>query len=154
MIAQGVDILLVEDNSSDVDLTLHALRHNGVANRICVVRGGEEALKFIFCRESSHERTGKPAPQIVLLDSTLPKVDAAEVLRQIKNDERTRLIPVVILTSFNEDRESIKVRYAKATGLIHKPVDFAQFRALIAQLGLYWLVVNEPSLFEQSQSVS
>jgi|SRR5579875_1177692 len=141
--AREVAILLVEDNPSDVELTIHALRHNAVANKIHVVCDGEEALDFIFCRGRYSDRSFDFQPRIVLLDLKLPKVDGQEVLRIIKSDERTRHIPVVMLTSSKEEKDLIESYNVGVNSYIQKPVDFAQFRETIRQLGLYWLVVNE-----------
>lgn len=149
--AREIAILLVEDNPSDIELTLHALRHNAVANKIHVVCDGEEALNFIFCRGRYSERSFDCPPRIVLLDLKLPKVDGQEVLRIIKSDGRTRHIPVVMLTSSKEEKDLIESYNVGVNSYIQKPVDFAQFRETIRQLGLYWLVVNE-SLFSTHSS--
>ena len=137
-------ILLVEDNEADVELTLHALRLNHLANRIHVARDGEEALDFLFFRGIYAERSERPQPHLVLLDLKLPKVDGLEVLREIKNDPRTRAIPVVILTSSKEERDMVSSYQLGVNSYIQKPVDFDQFRETVKQLGLYWLVTNQP----------
>jgi two-component system response regulator len=143
MTAKEVEILLVEDNPADVELTLHALRQNKLANRILVVRDGEEALDYVSCRGAYSSRTlGRP-PRLILLDLKLPKVNGLEVLRQIKNDPRTKAIPVVILTSSKEERDLMESYRGGVNSYIQKPVDFDQFRAIVKQLGLYWLLVNE-----------
>lgn len=144
MTQQGVEILLVEDNPADVELTLHALRHNKVANRIHVVRDGEEALDFLFCRGTYGDRSFHRPPRLVLLDLKLPKVDGLEVLRQIKSDVRTKAIPVVILTSSKEEKDLVNGFHLGVNSYIQKPVDFNEFREMVKQLGLYWMVVNEP----------
>jgi two-component system response regulator len=138
-----VEILLVEDNPKDVELTLHALRKENLSNRIQVVRDGEEALEFLFCRGTYSNRSFDNPPKLVVLDLKLPKVDGLEVLRAIKNDSRTRAIPVAILTSSNEDRDLVAGYKLGVNSYIQKPVDFNQFRDTVKQLGLYWLVVNQ-----------
>lgn len=140
---EGIEILLVEDNPSDLELALHALRHNCVANRIHVARDGEEALDFIFSRGPHANRETGSHPKIILLDLKLPKVDGLEVLRQVKSDGRTRLIPVVMLTSSKEESDLVASYQLGVNSYIQKPVDFAQFQETVKELGLYWLVVNE-----------
>jgi CheY-like chemotaxis protein len=140
----NVEILLVEDNPADVELTMHALRRNNLANRIHVARDGEEALDFLFCRGPHSTRSFDNPPRMVLLDLKLPKVDGLEVLRQLKGDSRTKAIPVVILTSSKEDRDMVSGYRFGVNSYIQKPVDFTAFRDTIKQLGLYWMVVNQP----------
>jgi CheY-like chemotaxis protein len=137
-----VEILLVEDNEADEELTVHALRVNNLANCIHVARDGEEALDFLFCRGAHAGRDFENPPRLVLLDLKLPKVDGLEVLRQIKNDPRTRAIPFVILTASREERDLIEGYHLGVNSYIQKPVDFLQFREIVKQLGLYWLLVN------------
>jgi len=137
------EILLVEDSQEDLDLTLHSLGHERVANDIIVARDGEEALDLLFCRGASSGRSFENPPRLVLLDLKLPKVDGLEVLRQIKSDPRTRTIPVVILTSSKEERDLIRGYELGVNSYIQKPVDFEQFRKTIKQLGLYWLITNQ-----------
>jgi CheY-like chemotaxis protein len=144
MIRQDVEILLVEDNPDDVELTLHALRQEKLANHIEVARDGEEALDFLFCRGPYAQRSFEQPPRVVLLDLKLSKVDGMEVLREIKKDPRTRAIPVVILTASREESDLANGYHLGANGYVQKPVDFDNFRNLVKQLGLYWLVVNEP----------
>jgi len=141
---EEVEILLVEDNLEDVELTLHALRQQHLANDIQVVRDGEEALDFLFCRGAYGQRAFESPPRVVLLDLKLPKVDGLEVLRQIKSDPRTKAIPVVILTASREEKDMVNGYHIGVNGYIQKPVDFDHFRQTVKQLGLYWLVVNEP----------
>ena len=137
------DILLVEDNPRDLQLTMHALRAEKLANRIEVARDGEEALDILFSRGTG---TGpqKFRPRLVLLDLKLPKVDGLEVLRAIKNHPNTKTIPVVVLTSSNEERDLIESYQTGANAYIQKPVDFDQFRSVVKQLGMFWLMVYEP----------
>ena len=139
-----VEILLVEDNLADVELTLHALRHNNLANRIQVVRDGEEALDFVFCRGAFDRRNSDHQPKLILLDLKLPKVDGIEVLRQIKANLRTKPIPVIVLTSSKEERDVVQSYQLGVNSYIQKPVDFDQFCETVKQLGLYWLLVNQP----------
>lgn len=136
-------ILLVEDNPDDEALTVRALHKNKIANNLMVVRNGVEALDFVFCTGVYSERDPKELPEVVLLDLKLPKVDGLEVLRQIRADDRTRLLPVVILTSSKEEQDLIASYSLGANSYIRKPVDFNQFVEAIHQLGMYWLVLNE-----------
>ena len=138
------EILLVEDNPLDVELTLEALREGNVANQIHVVRDGEEALDFVFCKGAYEQRSFDSPPRVVLLDLKLPKLDGLEVLQLIKTDPRTKAIPVVILTSSKEERDLVNGYKMGVNSYIQKPLDFEQFRQTVKQLGLYWLVVNEP----------
>jgi len=143
MSSDELDILLVEDNQDDVDLALHALRREKLANRIFVARDGEEALDFLFCRGAFAARSFDHPPKLILLDLKLPKVDGMEVLRQIKSDGRTRTIPVVIMTSSKEERDLVSGYNLGANSYIQKPVDFDQFRETVKAVGLYWLVTNQ-----------
>lgn len=136
-------ILLVEDNPDDEALTLRALQKNKIKNKVVVTRDGVEALDFLFCTGTYAERDPREMPQIVLLDLKLPKVDGLEVLRRIRADERTRLLPIVILTSSNEEKDLIEGYKNGANSYVRKPVDFDQFVEAVQQLGLYWLVLNE-----------
>lgn len=151
---EDVEILLVEDNPADVELTLRALRKEKLGNNVHVARDGEEALDFLFCRGPYEGRSFQRPPRIVLLDLKLPKVDGLEVLRQAKSDERTRSIPIVILTSSKEERDLVNGYHLGANSYIQKPVDFDQFRATVKQLGFYWVVVNEPPPGRRNHSPS
>ncbi len=139
----GVEILLVDDSPEDMELTLYALRREHLANQIQPARDGEEALDFLFCQGKFADRTTTQQPRLVLLDLKLPKVDGIEVLRQMKNDPRTKAIPVVILTSSREERDIVSGYELGANSYIQKPVDFDKFRDTVKQLGLYWLVTNQ-----------
>lgn len=138
-----VEILLVEDSLKDIELTLTALRKENLSNSIQVVRDGEEALDFLFCRGAYNTRALEQPPKLIILDLKLPKVDGLEVLRIIKNSVRTQAIPVTILTSSKEDRDVVESYKLGVNSYIQKPVDFNQFRETVKQLGLYWLVVNQ-----------
>jgi two-component system response regulator len=137
-------ILLVEDNPDDEVLTLRAFKKNNIKNEVVVAHDGEEALDFLFCRRAYAERDPRDIPEVVLLDLQLPKVDGLEVLRQIRANPRTRLLPVVILTSSKEEQDLIEGYSRGANSYVRKPVDFNQFVEAVRQLGLYWLVLNEP----------
>jgi two-component system, response regulator len=141
---QEIEILLVEDNAADVELTLHALRKEKLANKIEVVGDGEEALDFLFCRGQYSRRSFACPPRLVLLDLKLPKVDGLEVLQAVKADPRTRAIPVVILTASKEEKDMVNGYRLGVNAYIQKPVDFEQFRSMVKELGLFWLVVNQP----------
>jgi two-component system response regulator len=140
--AEEIEILLVEDNSADAELMLHALRKNNLINRIHVVRDGEEALNFLFCRVPFQERARQPLPQPILLDLKLPKVDGLSVLRTLKEDRRTRWMPIIILTSSMEDRDLTASYDLDANSYIQKPVDFQHFRETVDTLALYWPTAN------------
>jgi two-component system response regulator len=141
---EAVDILLVEDNPQDAELTTRALKKHNLANRLITVEDGAEALDFIFCRGKYATRNNGQSPKVVLLDLKLPKVSGLEVLRALKRDEKTRSIPVVIVTSSREDPD-IKTAYALgANSYVVKPVDFDAFAESVSSLGLYWLLVNQP----------
>jgi two-component system response regulator len=139
-----VEILLVEDNPNDVELTLHALRANHIANRVHVTRDGAEALEFIFGSEEHTGRDMRNGTRVILLDLKLPKVDGREVLRRVKSDPRTRAIPVVVLTSSREERDIVESYHLGVNSYIVKPVDFEQFTAAVRQVGLYWMLLNQP----------
>jgi two-component system, response regulator len=136
------EILLVEDNPSDAELTLHALRKNNLANQIHVARDGEEALEFLFRRGAYRDRQFDALPHLVLLDLKLPKVDGVDVLKELKGDPRTRSIPVVVLTSSKEERDLVQTYQLGVNSYIQKPVSFADFQEVVRQLGMYWLLIN------------
>ncbi len=136
-------ILLVEDNPDDEELTLRALKKNNIVNDVAVVRDGAEALDYLFCAGRYASRNSSDLPQIVLLDLNLPKMGGLEVLRRIRENEKTRLLPVVILTSSKEEQDLIQGYSLGANSYVRKPVDFNQFVDAVRQLGLYWLVLNE-----------
>lgn len=138
-----VDILLVEDSAADVELTLRTLRKSNLANHIHVARDGEEALDFLLCR-GDHAGRDFLTLKLVLLDLKLPKVDGIEVLRSIRGDSRIRALPVVILTSSKEQQDIVDTYRLGVNSYIQKPVDFDQFQQTIRELGLYWLVINQP----------
>ena len=136
-------ILLVEDNPDDVKLTLRALKKSNIMNEVIVVGDGVEALDYLFGTGKFAGRDTGILPQVVLLDLKMPKMDGLEVLHRIRADERTRLLPVVILTTSSEDKDRIESYKLGANSYIRKPVDFNQFVDAVQQLGLYWLVLNE-----------
>ena len=136
-------ILLVEDNADDEALTLRALNKSKVANTIVVVRDGAEALDYLFCSGAYADRNPLDLPQVILLDLKLPKVDGLEVLRRLRAEPRTHMLPVVILTSSKEEQDLVNAYSSGANSYVRKPVDFNQFVDAIRQLGLYWLVLNE-----------
>ena len=137
-------ILLVEDNPDDEALTVRALKKSNVMNQIVVARDGVQALDYLFGEGSYTGRNTTVMPQVILLDLKLPKLDGLGVLRRIRHDERTKLIPVVVLTSSSEERDRIHSYGLGANSYVRKPVDFVQFSDAARQLGLYWLLLNEP----------
>jgi CheY-like chemotaxis protein len=145
MANSGVEILLVEDNKDDEALTLHALKKYNVTNKVQVVRDGAEALEFIFCTGRYAHRHITDRPKVILLDIKLPLVDGLEVLKQVKEDPRTKTIPVVMLTSSREERDLVDSYRMGVNSYIVKPVDFDQFTEAARSLGMYWLLLNKPS---------
>ena len=146
MNANEIDILLVDDSQEDVDLTLHALRAENLANRVFIARDGEEALEFLFCTGLHAERSFEHPPKLVLLDLKMPKVDGMQVLKRVKGDARTRTIPVVLMTSSREERDMVSGYDLGVNSYLQKPVDFDEFRKMVKLLGMYWLVTNRPPL--------
>lgn len=144
MTEQPVEILLVEDNPHDVELTLRVFTKNHLTNRIHVVRDGAEALEYLFCTGAYAARNIEDRPKLVLLDLKLPKVDGLQVLQRLKDDPRTRVIPVTVLTSSREERDLVESYRLGVNSYIVKPVDFDQFTETVRQLGLYWLLLNQP----------
>jgi CheY-like chemotaxis protein len=140
----GVDILMVEDNPDDEQLTLRALGKHHLANKIHVVRDGQEALDYVFCKGKYAERQITDHPHVILLDIKLPLIDGIEVLRRIKADERTKTIPVVMLTSSHEERDLVETYRLGVNSYIVKPVDFEQFTESARTLGMYWMLLNRP----------
>jgi two-component system response regulator len=137
-------ILLVEDRPDDVDLTILALNKNKIMNEVVITRDGEEALDYLFCRGSYSERDPRDLPTVVLLDLNLPKIDGLEVLKRIRENEGTEMLPVVILTSSKDHDDLVRGYTLGANSYIRKPVDFKEFVKVIGDLGLYWLLHNEP----------
>ena len=148
MTMNDVEILLVEDNPNDVKLTLRAFKQHNLSNQITVVRDGEEALEFLFCTGAYSHRNIENGPKIVLLDLNLPKVDGLEVLRQIKANPYTRMIPVCVLTTSREERDIVESYKLGVNSYIVKPVDFEQFVEAIRTMGLYWLLLNQPPIIK------
>jgi len=143
MADHGIEILLVEDNPDDIELTLLALRTHNLANHVEVARDGAEALDFVFGVGAFSGRQLRDGPKLILLDLKLPKVDGLEVLRRLKADPRTRMLPVVVLTSSQEERDIVDSYQIGVNSYIVKPVDFSQFVDAMCQVGLYWLLVNQ-----------
>ena len=141
---EEVEILIVEDNARDLELTMRALRKHNLGNRVFAVRDGQEALDFLFARGPFAERRVGDGPHVIFLDLKLPKVDGIEVLRQIKADERTRPIPVVMVTSSAQERDMVESYRLGVNSYVVKPIDFDAFVKTIADLGFYWLAVNRP----------
>lgn len=138
-----VEILLVEDNPNDVELTLHALRKNKLANQLHVVRDGVEALEFMFAT-GRYEGRGLENPKVVLLDLKLPKVDGLEVLRRLRAEPRTAQVPIVVMTSSAEERDLVESYRLGANSYIQKPLDWEQFTHAVQKVGMYWLLLNQP----------
>lgn len=136
-------ILLVEDNPRDEELTLRALRKSNIANPVVVAHDGVEALDYLFARGAHTDRPSDALPQVILLDLKLPKIDGLEVLRALRMDERTKLLPVVVLTSSVQEQDLVTSYSLGANSYVRKPVDFVQFNEAVRQLGLYWLLLNQ-----------
>jgi len=143
MTEEPVEILLVEDNPNDLELTLHALRKHRLANSISVARDGAEALDFLFCTGEHAHRAPAGPPKLILLDLKLPKLSGLQVLRRVREDPRTANVPIVVLTSSSEDRDIAEAYRLGVNSYIVKPVDFEQFSKAAEQLGMYWLLLNK-----------
>jgi CheY-like chemotaxis protein len=141
-----VEILLVEDNESDLELTLRALRKVNLANKVLAVRDGAEALDYLFATGEYSERNGSAHPRVVLLDLKLPKVDGIEVLRRIRSDPRTALMPVVVLTSSAEERDRLATYKLGVNSFIVKPVEFDSFSRAVSEIGMYWMLLNRTAI--------
>ncbi len=139
-----IEILLVEDNPHDVEMTLRALEKHKLTNKVHVIKDGAEALDYIFATGAYAGRNMYDTPKVILLDLKLPKVDGLEVLRQVKSDERTKTIPVVVLTSSREELDMIESYKLGVNSYIVKPVEFGKFQNAVQELGLYWLLLNQP----------
>jgi two-component system, response regulator len=144
MMNEARTILLVEDNPRDEELALRALQKNNIRNRVVIARDGEEALDYLLARGAHAGRDPDALPELILLDLKLPKVGGLEVLRELRAHQRTKLLPVVILTSSNEDEDRLAGYSNGANSYVRKPVDFNEFTEAVRQLGLYWLVLNQP----------
>lgn len=142
MVTDQKVILLVEDNEQDEVLTIRALRKHSIGNRVDVVRDGAEAIDYLFCKGAYADRNPKEIPQVILLDLKLPKMNGLDVLREIRASEKTRRVPVVILTTSNEDKDLIKGYDLGANSYVRKPVDFNEFSEAVRNLGMYWLLLN------------
>ena len=146
--AKGVEILLVEDNMSDAELIIRSLRKVNLANNLVHVKDGAEALDFIFGHGEYEGRAGEIIPKVILLDIKMPRVDGIEVLRQIKANEHTRLIPVVIMTSSKEEQDIITSYQLGVNSFVVKPVDFTAFARAVSELGMYWVLTNQPPVLK------
>lgn len=140
---QNVEILLVEDNPSDAEMTIRALKKNNLANNLFHVEDGADALDFIYAKGNYTERASQPLPKLIILDLKLPKVDGLDVLKVIKNDNNTRQIPVVIMTSSREEKDVIEGYRLGVNSYVVKPVEFGDFVKAVADLGLYWMLLNQ-----------
>ncbi|MES2309859.1 MAG: response regulator [Verrucomicrobiota bacterium] len=147
--SQAIEILLVEDNPQDLELTLRALKKSKVSNAVHVARDGAEALDYIFCEGTYKNRPNKEAPKVILLDLKLPKVDGLEVLQKLKSDPKTKAIPIVVLTSSKEQKDIIESYKLGVNSYIVKPVNFEGFTSAVENLGLYWLLLNQPPQREE-----
>lgn len=137
-----VEILIVEDNARDLELTMRALAKHNLGNKVVMARDGQEAIDFLFCQGRHEQRNPNSGPHVIFLDMKLPKIDGIEVLRQVKADERTRLIPVVMVTSSAQERDMAESYRLGVNSYVVKPIDFDAFVRTIADLGFYWLAVN------------
>jgi CheY-like chemotaxis protein len=144
-----VEIVLVEDNPNDAELIARSLKKHNLANKIVLLKDGAEALEFLFAQGGPAHQSGGPAPRVVLLDIKLPKVDGIEVLRRMKSDERAKDIPVVILTSSNEERDIKEAYSLGVNSFVTKPIKFEEFAKVVAELGMYWLMVNVPPVRQE-----
>ncbi|MBU1355562.1 MAG: response regulator [Candidatus Edwardsbacteria bacterium] len=144
METKQVEILLVEDNQTDAELTMRALKKNNLANLVKWVKDGAEALDYLFAQGQYSDNKVNNPPKVILLDLRLPKVDGLEVLKKVKGDERTRLIPVVVLTSSKEERDIVESYKLGVNSYISKPVEFEEFVKKVGELGLYWVLLNQP----------
>jgi two-component system, response regulator len=144
MVTNIIDILLIEDNPNDAELTLRALKKNNIANKIQLIKDGAEALDYFFAKGNYSNRNMMLNPKLVILDLKLPKVDGLEILRRVKSDERTKTIPIVIMTSSKEENDIVASYKLGANSFIVKPVDFEKFMVSVKELGMYWLLLNEP----------
>jgi CheY-like chemotaxis protein len=149
MNGNAVEILLVEDNPQDLQLALRALKKAGLGNHIQIARDGQEALEFIFCEGPHADRKIEDIPKVILLDLKLPKVDGLEVLQRVKEDPRTKTIPVVMLTSSKEQNDVVRSYNCGVNSYIVKPVNFESFAKAVEDLGLYWLLLNQPPRLEE-----
>jgi len=141
---EDLEILLVEDNPTDAELTMRALKRKNLANQLVWVKDGEEALEFIYAKGKFEDRDPEDLPKLILLDLRMPKVDGLEVLKQIKADEQTSKIPVVVLTSSKEDRDIVESYKLGVNSYVSKPVEFDEFIEAVSTLGLYWMLINKP----------
>lgn len=144
MVENILDIILVEDNPCDIEMTLDALKENNLANRVRIIRDGEEAVNYIFKQGEYYDVDICAHPTVILLDLNLPKIEGLEILRRIRSDERTKKIPVVVLTSSRLDKDRIESYNLGVNSYIVKPVDFENFTKAVAEIGYYWVVLNKP----------
>jgi two-component system, response regulator len=144
MVIKDEIILLIEDNPDDIELALRAFRKNKIANNVVVAHDGVEALDYLFCRGAYANRNLKDMPRLILLDLKLPKIDGLQVLEKIRSSEATKLTPVVILTSSKEEQDLIQSYQTGANSYVRKPIDFNAFVEAVRNIGLYWLLINEP----------
>lgn len=141
--ARDIELLLVEDNPEDAEVTMRTLSKEGVANKVVWIKDGAEALDFLFCRGAWKDRDPNHIPRVILLDLKLPKVSGLEVLQQVRTDPRTRMIPVVVLTSSTQDEDIVRSYQLGVNSYVSKPVTFEQFARVVAHLGMYWMLINK-----------